>query len=174
MEIRDACEQDVPGILEIHNEAVLSDTTIFSDSNMDLASRHQWMKERQQAGLPVLVAVTEEQQVVGYASYNVWRPYEGFRHAVEHRIHVLENRRKTGIGRALMEGLILRARQAGKHVMIATIESDNRPSVHMHQQLGFQYAGHLRQVGYKMGSWRDITLMQLTLQPTATSSPSTP
>ena len=34
---------------------------------------------------------------------------------------------------------------------IAFIESENRASVHMHQQLGFIHVGQMRQVGCKFG-----------------------
>lgn len=63
--------------------------------------------------------------------------------------------------------LIERARQLGKHVMVAAIESENRASVHMHQQLGFMHVGQMRQVGCKFDRWLDLTLMQLNLNRTS-------
>ena len=65
------------------------------------------------------------------------------------------------------KALIERARQLEKHVMVAFIESENRASVHMHQQLGFIHVGQMRQVGCKFGRWLDLTMMQLTLNRTS-------
>ena len=62
---------------------------------------------------------------------------------------------------------IAHARMLEKHVMVAFIESENRASVHMHQQLGFIHVGQMRQVGCKFGRWLDLTMMQLTLNRTS-------
>lgn len=161
--IRDARETDLEGILFIYNDAVLNSTAIWNDTPVDLANRQAWLAEREAQGHPVLVALDDAQQVVGYASYGPWRPHEGFRHTVEHSVYVRDGQRGGGIGRGLMRELIERARRAGEHVMVGAIESENRASVHMHQQLGFIHVGQMRQVGCKFGRWLDLTLMQLIL-----------
>ncbi|EWC39121.1 GNAT family N-acetyltransferase [Pseudomonas stutzeri] len=163
MLIRDAHPTDLEGILFIYNDAVQNSTAIWNDTPVDLANRQAWLDERQQQGNPVLVAVDDTEQVIGYASYGPWRPHEGFRHTVEHSVYVRDGQRGGGIGRSLMHELIARARASGKHVMVGAIESENRASVHMHQQLGFIHVGQMRQVGCKFGRWLDLTFMQLIL-----------
>lgn len=165
MTIRDACDADLPGIVEIYNDAVLNSTAIWNDHAVDLENRRAWLAERQSEGYPVLVAVDEQQQVQGYASFGRWRPHDGFRNTVENSVYVRDDQRGAGIGRALMRELVSRARQAGKHVMVAAIESENRASILMHQQLGFIHVGQMRQVGCKFGRWLDLTYMQLILTP---------
>ncbi|WP_028241775.1 GNAT family N-acetyltransferase [Stutzerimonas azotifigens] len=165
MLIRHAHADDLPGILQIYNDAVERTTAIWNEQPADLDNRRRWLEERQQQGFPVLVAVDEQGQVCGYATYGPWRPHDGYRHTVENSVYVREDQRGGGIGRALMVELIAHARQAGKHVMVAAIESDNRASVHMHQQLGFIHVGQMRQVGCKFGRWLDLTFMQLILNP---------
>lgn len=164
MLIRDAQDADLEGILHIYNDAVQNSTAIWNDTPADLASRRAWLAERRQQGNPVLVAMAEDGQVVGYASYGPWRPHEGFRHTVEHSVYVREGQRGSGVGRALMRELIAHARGAGRHVMVGAIESENRASIHMHQQLGFIHVGQMRQVGCKFGRWLDLTLVQLILE----------
>jgi phosphinothricin acetyltransferase len=163
--IRDAQQADLPGILQIYNDAVLNSTAIWNDTPVDLANRQAWLAEREEQGNPVLVALDDDGLVIGYATYGPWRPHEGFRHTVEHSVYVRDGQRGSGIGRGLMRELIGRARAAGKHVMVAAIESDNRASIHVHQQLGFIHVGHMRQVGCKFGRWLDLTFMQLILNP---------
>jgi len=165
MQIRDAADADLPGILQIYNDAVLHSTAIWNDAPLDLDNRRAWLAERQSQGFPVLVAVDAQERVLGYATFGPWRPHDGFRHTVEHSVYVRDDQRSAGIGQALMRRLIERARQAGKHVMVGAIESENRASVHMHQQLGFIHVGQMRQVGCKFGRWLDLTYMQLTLTP---------
>lgn len=165
MNIRDAVEADLDGIREIYNEAVENSTAIWNDHVVDLENRRAWFADRRENGFPVLVAADEDDRVLGYASYGPWRPHDGFRHTVEHSVYVRDGQRGSGIGRAMMVALIERARQDGKHVMVGAIESANRGSVHLHQQLGFLHVGQLREVGTKFGRWLDLTFMQLTLTP---------
>jgi phosphinothricin acetyltransferase len=59
--------------------------------------------------------------------------------------------------------LIERARDIGKHVMVAGIETGNETSIRLHEKLGFEHVGHLKQVGTKFGIWLDLTFLQLAL-----------
>lgn len=165
MHIRDATDADLAGILEIYNDAVLNTTAIWNEKTVDLDNRRAWLAERNAQGYPVLVAVDEQDQVLGYASFGDWRTWDGYRHTVEHSVYVKNDHVGAGIGKALMRALIDRARALGKHVMVAGIESENRASIHMHQQLGFVHVGQLREVGTKFGRWLDLTFMQLIINP---------
>ncbi|MFI8689094.1 GNAT family N-acetyltransferase [Stutzerimonas kunmingensis] len=167
VQIRDALDTDLAGILRIYNDAVENSTAIWNDRIVDLDNRRAWLAERHDQGYPVLVAIDEGGQVAGYASFGPWRPHDGFRHTVENSVYVSPDHRGSGIGRSLMKALIERARILEKHVMVAFIESENRASVHMHQQLGFIHVGQMRQVGCKFGRWLDLTMMQLTLNRTS-------
>ncbi|WP_278400521.1 GNAT family N-acetyltransferase [Stutzerimonas kunmingensis] len=167
VQIRDALDTDLAGILRIYNDAVENSTAIWNDRIVDLDNRRTWLAERHDQGYPVLVAIDEGGQVAGYASFGPWRPHDGFRHTVENSVYVSPDHRGSGIGRSLMKALIERARMLEKHVMVAFIESENRASVHMHQQLGFIHVGQMRQVGCKFGRWLDLTMMQLTLNRTS-------
>lgn len=69
----------------------------------------------------------------------------------------------AGIGRALMTALIGRARAMGKHVMVGGIEAGNVASIRLHESLGFEQAGLMRQVGAKFGVWLDLAFLQLVL-----------
>jgi L-amino acid N-acyltransferase len=163
MEIRDALQTDAPGILRIYNDAVVHTTAIWNDQPSSLESRLAWLKERQQSGYPVVVAA-DGSNVLGYASFGMFRPFDGYRHTVEHSVWVDGASRKAGIGHALVEDLISRARAMNKHVMVAGIEATNEPSLKLHARLGFAQVGHLRSVGRKFDRWLDLIFMQLMLE----------
>ena len=162
MDIRDAQDSDLPEIMAIHNDAVAHTTAIWNDSPVDLANRAAWLADRRRAGYPVLVAARDG-AVLGYASFGDWRAFDGYRHTVEHSVYVRADTRGAGIGRALMQALILRARGLGKHVMVAAIEAGNAGSIRLHEKLGFQQVGHLNEVGTKFGAWLDLVFLQLVL-----------
>ncbi|UVL62200.1 N-acetyltransferase family protein [Pseudomonas sp. B21-012] len=165
--LRDAVPADLPGIREIYNDAVLNTTAIWNEQAVDLANRQAWFDARQAQGYPILVAVDAGEQVLGYASFGDWRPFEGFRHTVEHSVYIRSDQRGNGLGPRLMQALIERARACNKHVMVAAIESGNSASIRLHQRLGFTLNGQMPQVGVKFGRWLDLTFMQLILNPDA-------
>lgn len=165
-EIREAQPEDLPGILEIYNDAVRNTLAIWNEAPVDLANRLAWFTARAEQGYPILVAV-DDSGVLGYASFGDWRPFEGFRHTIEHSVYVRSDQRGKGLGLKLLEALIERARACGKHVMVAAIESGNAASIRLHERLGFVVTGQMPQVGVKFGRWLDLTFMQLMLDPGA-------
>jgi phosphinothricin acetyltransferase len=165
--IRDARPGDLPAIRDIYNDAVLNTTAIWNEQAVNLGNRQAWFSARQTQGYPVLVAVDAEDNVLGYASFGDWRPFDGFRHTVEHSVYVRSDQRGNGLGPLLMSALIERARAGGKHVMVAAIESGNAASIRLHERAGFAITGQMPQVGTKFGRWLDLTFMQLVLNPGA-------
>jgi phosphinothricin acetyltransferase len=165
MIIRDAAEADLPALRDIFNDAVLNTTAIWMDNVVDLANRQAWFAARAQQGYPILVAENAAGEVVGYASFGDWRPFDGFCHTVEHSVYIRANQRGRGLGPQLLTALIERAKACDKHVMVAAIESGNAASIGLHQRLGFTITGQMPQVGRKFGRWLDLTFMQLILTP---------
>jgi len=165
---RDATPRDIPGITLIYNDAVAHSTAIWNETLVDTANRLAWLADRQRAGYPVLVVVDEQDDVLGYASFGDWRAWDGYRHTVEHSVYIRADQRGKGLGEGMMLALIERARALGKHVMVAGIEAGNLGSIRLHEKLGFDQVGHLRQVGAKFGSWLDLVFLQLTLDSRAT------
>lgn len=163
MQIREASEADLPGVLRIYNDAVVNTTAVWNDQPSNLESRKAWLSERRQSGYPVLVAA-HGSDVLGYASFGAFRPWDGYRHTVEHSVYVDTTARGRGVAHALMKELISRARVMKKHVMVAGIEATNEPSLRLHTKLNFTKVGHLRSVGRKFGKWLDLVFMQLTLE----------
>lgn len=162
MHIRDAEIVDLETITEIYNDAVQNTTAIWNERTVDVDDRAAWLADRFRAGYPVLVA-SDDDGVLGYATFGDWRPHDGFRHTVEHSVYVRGDQRGRGIGKALMIELIARARAIGKHVMVAAVASENTGSIVLHERLGFVETGRMPQVGVKFGRWLDLTFLQLTL-----------
>ncbi len=163
MRIRPAAERDAEIIADIYNDAVLNTTAIWNDKTVDVVNRIKWMSDRHDAGFPVIVAVDDADTVLGYASYGDWRPWDGYRHTVEHSVYVHKAARGGGTGTMLMQALIGLAKDQGKHVMVAGIESENSASIALHKKLGFTDAGRMSEVGNKFGRWLDLTFLQLRL-----------
>lgn len=160
--VRDATESDLPAVLAIYNDVVATTTAVYRDDPATLEDRVAWWQDRVQQGFPVLVAV-HANEVVGFASFGDFRAWPGYRFTVEHSVHVRADWRSRGVGHALMVPLLDRARAAGKHVMVAGVDADNAGSIRFHERLGFERAGHLREVGFKFGRRLDLVFLQRIL-----------
>ena len=163
MEIRDALPADAGSIMSIYNDAVINTTAIWNDITVDAPNRVNWMAERQKLGYPVLVAVDAQNNVLGYASFGDWRAFDGYKYTIEHSVYVHKDARGSGIGKQLMQVLILRAKSLGKHVMVAAIEAGNEASIELHKKIGFIEVGMMPEVGVKFGRWLDLAFLQLKL-----------
>src|SRR3984893_233903 len=108
MRIRDARNADVQAILAIYNDVVTNTTAIYDERPSTLEERQSWFDSRLHHGLPVLVAELEG-DVVGFSSFGEWRSRWGYRHTVEHSVHVRADCRGRGSGPALSEALFPRA-----------------------------------------------------------------
>jgi L-amino acid N-acyltransferase len=157
--IRDARESDLPGLLEIYNEVIATSTAVYADRPVTLEDRIAWWRTRTAQGYPVLVAMRDE-TVLGFATFGDFRAWPGYRFTIEHTVHVSAQCRGRGVGRSLMQTLIARAAALGKHVMIGGIDAANEASIRFHERLGFERAALLRQVGFKFERWLDLLFMQ--------------
>jgi phosphinothricin acetyltransferase len=162
LDIRDAREEDLEGLLSIYNDVIATSTAIFRDQPATLNDRRDWWVSRVAQRYPVLVAV-DSAGVVGFASFGDFRSWPGYRYTVEHTVHVRADRRGQGIGGALMKPLLDRAAGLGKHVMVAGIDGDNRGSIRFHERMGFTHVAHFREVGFKFGRWLDLIFLQRML-----------
>lgn len=167
MEVRDAKLHDLPGILEIFNDAIVNTTAVWRDAPEDLAVRRRWFQARQERNFPVLVAA-EGDQVLGFGSYGDFRIVDGYRHTVEHSVYVRGDRRRNGLGRALLQALIDHARALRMHAMIGGIEASNHASLALHVALGFREVARMPEIGCKFGRWLDLVFVQLRLDSRAT------
>lgn len=164
MQIRDAGEADLPGLLAIYNDVIATSTAIYSYSPVTLEERTQWWRSRVAMGYPVLVAA-DASGVLGFSTFGDFRAWPGYRFTVEHSVHVRADRRGQGIGKELVKALFPRASALDKHVMIAGVDAANHASIRFHERLGFDKSGHLREVGYKFDRWLDLVFLQRWIEP---------
>ncbi|HEY0790332.1 MAG TPA: GNAT family N-acetyltransferase [Chthoniobacterales bacterium] len=161
-EVRDACREDLPGLLAIYNDVVLTSTAIYTEALESLEQREAWWQQRTRQGYPVLV-VRDGSGVLGFASFGDFRAWPGYRFTVEHSVHVRSDQRRQGVGTALLLGLIDRAVALRKHAMVGGIDAENTTSIRFHENLGFERVAHFREVGRKFDRWLDLVFLEKVL-----------
>jgi len=101
---------------------------------------------------------------LGFVTWGPFRAGPGYAHTAEHSI--IAATPAKGIGCALIQSALARARAQGIHMMIGCMNAENTAAIAFHGRLGFALAGHLPQVGRKAGRWHDLILMnRLTATP---------
>ncbi len=133
------------------------------------------MARRQRAlaegGFPYLVAELDG-GIAGYAYAGPYRARPAYRFSVEDSVYVAAEAHRRGVGRALLDRLIVEAEARGFRQMIAVIgDSAQAPSIELHRAAGFRLIGAIEAVGFKFGRWLDSVLMQRALGPGASTMP---
>jgi phosphinothricin acetyltransferase len=160
--LRDATVEDLRRINEIYNHYVVSSTCTYQEEPETLESRLAWFNHHGPTH-PVIVAELGG-RVVGWGSLSPFRGRSAYRFTVENSVYVDHAERRRGVGLALMEELIARARSIGYRTIIAGIDADQPGSLALHARLGFEPAARLVEVGYKFGRWLDVVYLQLMLR----------
>jgi L-amino acid N-acyltransferase len=160
--IREATAADLEPIRAIYNQAVAETTSTWDHQQRTSADHQHWFDVKQDAGFPVLVA-EDAGEVIGYASYGLFRPHAGYAWTMEHSVYVRPSHQRQGIGRALLERLIPIARERGVHALVGGLSADNVGSLALHASLGFAEVARMPQVGRKFDRWLDLVLVELVL-----------
>ncbi len=163
VEIRRAQRGDVQAIQTIYNEAVLTSTASYDSEPQPLDTRLRWFDEHVRTGYPIYVA-SDDGMIIGWSVISPFRPRPGYRFTAENSVYVKSTHRRLGLGKQLMNPLIVDAKAAGLHCILAVIgDSGNKASVKLHKSLGFKEVAVLPEVGFKFGRWLDQVWMQLML-----------
>lgn len=162
MKLRDARAGDADAIAEIANHYIRDTTVTFNEAEKTAAQVAESVAERQAAGCPFLVA-EHGGQVVGFASYGQFRSGSGYGRTMEHSVMLAPDARGQGAGRALIEALEARARQAGMGSLIGGISGENADAIAFHRALGYEEVARIPQAGFKFGRWIDLILLQKRL-----------
>jgi len=133
----------------------------------DLRDRRKNLRNRR---FPHLVA-TRGGEVVGYAYVVLYRKRPAYRYAVKHSIYVHHDHLGHGVGRLLLQELIDACAAAGFRQLIGYIDTDNAPSLALHDKFGFVRVGLLPGVAWRYGRWADSVMVQRSLGPGATAPP---
>lgn len=162
MMIRFMEEKDLPEVLAIYNDIILTSKAVYRYDIQSLEEKQQWFHEQRAAGNPLLVFI-DNGVVAGFANYSQFRPYPGYKHTMEHSVYVHKDHYKKGIASKLMHELIAIAQKQGVKTLVAGIDGENVASIKAHEKLGFTYAGTIKNAGYKFDEWLDLVFYLLSL-----------
>src|SRR5262245_24074895 len=169
--IRPARPSDIAAITHIYAHAVLHGTASFELEPPEQAEMAHRQNALSAGGFPYLVAEADG-SVVGYAYAGPYRARPAYRFTVEDSVYIAPEAQGRGLGRLLLEALIVESEARGYRQMIAVIgDSAQHASIALHTALGFRLIGTFAAVGFKFGRWLDSVLMQRALGHGAETKP---
>ena len=98
--------------------------------------------------------------VVGWAALSPVSPRAVYAGVAEVSVYVLGRARGRGIGRRLLEELIVASEAAGIWTLQASIFPENEASVRLHEACGFRFLGRRERIARHHGTWRDTVLYE--------------
>lgn len=161
--IRTVQEADAAGIACLYNHFIEHTTITFETqavTEADMAARFQAVHR---TALPWLVDQADG-AVLGYAYATTWKPRAAYRHTVESTVYVHPEAGGRGVGSRLYRALLADLEQRSIHAVLSVVTLPNPASVALHEKLGFEKVGHLREVGCKFGDWLDVGIWQRSLE----------
>ncbi|MBX7239640.1 MAG: GNAT family N-acetyltransferase [Bacteroidia bacterium] len=165
MEIRSATADDIPFITEVYNDAIINTTATFDTEVKSIEDRMLWFNNHD-GNHPIIVAENDG-VLSGWASLTAWSDRCAYNGTAEVSVYVHKEHRGRGIGKALLEILILKGESKGLHYLLSRIASGNEASIHLHTIFGFRHIGIMKEVGFKFGNYVDVHLMELLFKTTA-------
>src|SRR5207249_3029603 len=159
--IRDARAADLDAINRIYNHFVLYSACTYQETPSSSKDRAEWLAAHD-ADHPITVA-ERDGEVIGWGSLSKFHPRSAYKNTIENSVYVRHDQHRQGIGFALLADLIERAKAIGHHTIMALIDFEQRGSIALHEKLGFIEVGRLREVGFKLGRWRDVVYLQRIL-----------
>lgn len=160
--IADATGADLGPIFGIYDHYVLNTTATFETEARSEAERQAWYLAHDPRSHALLVARDRASgDVLGWAGLSPWSPRPAYRRTAEVSIYVAPDAHRVGVGRALMEAMIKRAKTNRFGVLVARIAGPSEASKAFHASFGFQPVGLMRRCGSKFGSLHDVLMMDL-------------
>jgi L-amino acid N-acyltransferase YncA len=150
-------------VLDILNQAIVSSTALYDYKPRTVDTMVGWFKQKNIGDFPVIGATNDAGQLMGFATYGTFRAWPAYKYSVEHSVYIHIDHRGKGLGRLLMQQLIISARRQQYHTMIGGIDISNIASISLHEKLGFTHAGTIKQAAYKFDRWLDLGFYQLLL-----------
>lgn len=161
IEFRSATAADAPRCTEIYAPFVNDSWVSFeleAPGETEMAARiagalqsHDWM------------VAEDDGTVLGYAYGSEHRTRAAYRTSCDVAVYVDPRHKRQGVGRSLYEALWPRLKSRKMHAAFAGIALPNEASVALHRAMGFDLVGTYREVGWKMGGWRDVAWFQRLL-----------
>jgi phosphinothricin acetyltransferase len=160
--IRLAHDGDAAAIAAIYRPVVENTTISFETIPPDRDEMSRRLSETM-IEYPWLVC-ERDGLVAGYAYATRHRVRAAYQWSVDTSVYIDDRHKRSGVGRGLYQSLFAILAAQGFCNAFAGIALPNPASIALHEAMGFEKLGVYRDVGFKLGEWRDVGWWQLQLR----------
>jgi phosphinothricin acetyltransferase len=161
LRIRPATVADAASICRIYNQGIQDRVATLETEERTPQERAEWLQARGPRH-PVLVA-EHEGAVAGWASLNVFNARRAYEHVADVSLYVEREARGRGVGRQLLDALVLTARELGYHKLVLAAFPWNEAGMRAYRRAGFREVGIYKEQGRLDGRWVDTVVMEKIL-----------
>ena len=144
--IRFAEAVDLPRIVEIYNQAILTQKVTGDIATFSVEQRRPWFDQHDRDRYPLYVCEDEAGEITGFLSLSPYRDRPAMSRTAEVSYYVDYACHHQGIGSKLMEAALKDCARLGKQVLVAVLLEWNEPSLKLLQKFGFKKWGYLPDV----------------------------
>ncbi len=141
--LRDAIAADLPAIVAIYNESIVSQMATADISPVTVESRRAWFDAHSPDRYPILVACTKTSEVAGWTSLSPYHVRPGYWPTAEVSTYITTRFHGQGIGSHLRRAILTRCPALGIDTVLSIVFSQNTASIALNHKFGFVRWGHL-------------------------------
>ncbi len=156
--IRLAAEADLPAIVAIYNAAIPGRLVTADTEPVTVESRRPWFAAHGPRRHPLWVLETAG-TVVGWLGLEAFYGRPAYHATAEVSVYVAPDRRRRGVGRALLAHALGAAPGLGLRTLLAFVFAHNAPSLTLFAAHGFAEWGRLPRVAELDGVERDLAIL---------------
>lgn len=166
MHVRKALPGDAPAIAAIYNQGIEDRVATFETRLRTVCDIEPWLARRH----PVVVA-EDDTQVIAFASTSTYRPRDCYAGIAEFSVYVKREQRGKGVGRRVLEALLVEAEHAGFWKLVSRVFVENEASRAVLRSVGFREVGVYEKHAQLDGLWRDVVIVERLIAANVRSVP---
>ncbi|MDR0264019.1 MAG: GNAT family N-acetyltransferase [Sphingobacterium sp.] len=164
LKFRDASQQDLPRIVEIYNSTIASRMVTADTAPVSVASRQKWFDEHNSSKRPLWLVEDENNQVLGWVSFQSFYGRPAYDATVEISIYLDEQQRGRGLGKQILQYCIDKAPSLGVHTLLGFIFAHNLPSITLFEKMGFQEWANLPNIATLDQEERSLKILGIRIK----------
>jgi phosphinothricin acetyltransferase len=161
MKLSDAQLADLPAIIDIYNSVIPGRMVTADTEPVSVESRLKWFHDHTPERRPLLVLRQHERDnpILGWMSLKDFYGRPAYQCTAEISIYLQPSERNKGLGRYLLETMLVKAPSYGVNNLLGFIFAHNEPSLRLFSKAGFEQWGYLKEVAILDDIPRSVVIM---------------
>lgn len=141
-------------VLDIYQQGIASGMATFETTVPD------WTTFNKKYYTHSRIVALEHNKIIGWATLSPVSPRECYSGVAEVSVYVHDDHQRKGIGRLLLQQVIIESEQHNIWSLLSVIHQENRASIHLHEQCGFRYVGYRERIAQLNGVWKTTVMLE--------------